>query len=575
MTMNKRSRLLALALTAALPAGMFAGCAKEEETAVSSTSPTAAATAKENLDPAGKYAMPITVTTAFSSNAGTDEAMKKMVGETYEKNRFTDLYKERLNIDLKYTFISDSTQYDNKVNVTIASGDIPDFMMVNADQVRRLVEADLIIPVGEAFDKYAIPRIKDGFAYQEGLAWKPFTHGGKKMAIPVSVQEPIQSSADLMWIRTDWLHKLDLPEPKTMDDVLNIMKAFVMKDPDGNSKQDTIGMGINNALWSYMGNLTGFFNGFGAYPNQWLEDSSGKLVNGSIQPEVKTALKKLQDMYREGYLDKEFAVKKDQQVREDYNSGKAGLLFSQLASGTRLGDTKKSIPGAEWKAYPVPGKTGLALSMASNQKAFVISKKAKNPEAVIKMMNLAQQIAFSESKEDSERYFTSAEVPQSFVVNPLGSINTMSEKNAYISSAIDESLKTNDPTAAFAKIKNNAGERDFTNSLTRVNLWLKDKDISGYGSYLVFGPTGSGLVSYSILKSGSFILDKFTGAPTVSMTEKKSTLDKLRDEIFVKIIMGAADADEEFDKFTINWKKLGGDDITAEVNEWYSANKSK
>ncbi|MGG3280993.1 hypothetical protein [Paenibacillus solani] len=40
-------------------------------------------------------------------------------------------------------------------------------------------------------------------------------------------------------------------------------------------------------------------------------------------------------------------------------------------------------------------------------------------------------------------------------------------------------------------------------------------------------------------------------------------------ETFTKIIRGAASVDE-FDQFVLNWKNLGGDQITQEVNEWYA-----
>jgi len=36
--------------------------------------------------------------------------------------------------------------------------------------------------------------------------------------------------------------------------------------------------------------------------------------------------------------------------------------------------------------------------------------------------------------------------------------------------------------------------------------------------------------------------------------------------------MNAAPIDD-FDSFVTNWKKLGGDQITQEVNEWYASNK--
>ncbi|KHF31042.1 hypothetical protein CM49_06447 [Paenibacillus sp. P1XP2] len=56
------------------------------------------------------------------------------------------------------------------------------------------------------------------------------------------------------------------------------------------------------------------------------------------------------------------------------------------------------------------------------------------------------------------------------------------------------------------------------------------------------------------------------------MVEKREILNRKRDEIFLKIIMNQVPIDE-FDKFVEEWKKLGGDDITKEVNEWYAKNK--
>lgn len=62
--------------------------------------------------------------------------------------------------------------------------------------------------------------------------------------------------------------------------------------------------------------------------------------------------------------------------------------------------------------------------------------------------------------------------------------------------------------------------------------------------------------------------NEFIGAATPRMAEVGATLEQLELETFIKIIMGAASIDE-FDKFAENWKKLGGDEVTAEVNEWY------
>lgn len=68
-------------------------------------------------------------------------------------------------------------------------------------------------------------------------------------------------------------------------------------------------------------------------------------------------------------------------------------------------------------------------------------------------------------------------------------------------------------------------------------------------------------------KNDRVLVDGFVGAPTETMTEKMSTLKKMRDEVYVKIILGESDI-SEFDKFVEDFNNLGGSDITKEVAEW-------
>jgi putative aldouronate transport system substrate-binding protein len=75
-----------------------------------------------------------------------------------------------------------------------------------------------------------------------------------------------------------------------------------------------------------------------------------------------------------------------------------------------------------------------------------------------------------------------------------------------------------------------------------------------------------------IADSGAVTYNEYYGAATETMKEKNSTLDKLTNETFFKIVMGESPLDE-FDKYVSKWKTLGGDDITKEVNEWYKKNK--
>jgi len=67
------------------------------------------------------------------------------------------------------------------------------------------------------------------------------------------------------------------------------------------------------------------------------------------------------------------------------------------------------------------------------------------------------------------------------------------------------------------------------------------------------------------------MINEYAGPPTKTMVEKGSTLQDLEIQTFTKIIMG--NSLDDFDKYVKDWKSLGGDAITQEVNDWYAGKK--
>jgi len=63
----------------------------------------------------------------------------------------------------------------------------------------------------------------------------------------------------------------------------------------------------------------------------------------------------------------------------------------------------------------------------------------------------------------------------------------------------------------------------------------------------------------------------FYGAPTKVMSEKMPALNAMADETITRIIMG--EPLDTFDEFVEKWRRMGGDEITAEVNDWYMMNR--
>jgi putative aldouronate transport system substrate-binding protein len=213
-------------------------------------------------------------------------------GEDIDNNVWQREYEEKLGIKLNYLWsaIYEGGAYDQKLNLAISSGDLPDIFQVNAQQLKQLVEAGLVEDMTDVFDQYASDFLRQSFEEAGEQYLLSATFGGRLYALPGLASA--LDTAPVMYVRKDWREKLGLPEPKTMQDVINMALAFANNDPDGNGVKDTYGIALTKdaVVGTGFADLQGFMNGFHAYLNIWIEDDSGNLVYGAIQPEVKQAL---------------------------------------------------------------------------------------------------------------------------------------------------------------------------------------------------------------------------------------------------------------------------------------------
>jgi putative aldouronate transport system substrate-binding protein len=119
--------------------------------------------------------------------------------------------------------------------------------------------------------------------------------------------------------RDDWRETLGLPEPKSVDDVYNLLRAFTFNDPDGNGKNDTFGLSDRTTM-----NVRRFWSiRFGA-PNNWGIRPDGTFYATHETPEYLEALKFIRRMVEEKITYSDFAVTLDQPMKDRLISGQAG-----------------------------------------------------------------------------------------------------------------------------------------------------------------------------------------------------------------------------------------------------------
>lgn len=548
----------ALAATGCSDGGHDAAGTEPPGEATGSTAAPESATAGK-ADPFGKYDPPIELHIARA----VDQAWTYPQGDSIDDNVWYREYENLLGIKIVHDWTALASEYNRKLNVSIASGSLPEAFSVSASQLKQLADAGQLEDLTDVYEKHASDHTKKLQQGDGGAALASATFNGKLLAIPV-VNAPFFES-NLLWVRTDWLKKLALPDPQTLDDVFKISEAFTKQDPDGNGANDTYGLAVNNYLYGPITSITGLANAFHAYPQTWLKDEKGKVAYGSAQPQMKQVLAKLQEMYKSGQLDREFGVKDANKVAEDIAAGKFGMAFGAFWNPAVLVDAVRKNPGMEWKSYAVSAVDGALVKANVGFSASgytVVRKGAKHPEAVVKMLNLFEELVHG-SRRDEGQFIT--------VVENGSSINT--SRLAVVQSGVSNDGAI-DSIDLLRQAVNNEDASLLKDAVTATDFYQptvdyrKDKKIENWTMAHQFQGLEVLLDNYT----GDRLLMTAFGGQTPTMTEKWATLDKLEKETFTKIVMGAASVDE-FDTFVADWNKLGGADILKEINEWLDSQK--
>ncbi|PYY26377.1 extracellular solute-binding protein [Paenibacillus illinoisensis] len=547
--MNMSFKRLSLLSLSMILAGTLAACSSGAGNAESETKPS---TQQDAGGPLTKYDPPIKLTSTMNETGKESLAQ----GDTHANNIWTRGYKEELGIEVTYDWIVPDANYNDKMNVTLASGDLPDVLKVSAVQFEQLHEAGMLEDLTEVYDKYASDLVKEFMSAEDGAGLKPVTKDGKIYAM-VSFPGSLDSS-DMIWIRQDWLKKVGLEAPKSMQDVIQIAEAFTFEDPDGNGKDDTYGIALNKDL-----PINAFLLGYHGYLETWIKDASGQVVNGTIQPEVKEGLRELQNLYQNGVLDPEFGVKDFAKMMEDVNAGKSGMFFLPQWAPFQVSSMIKKDQNVDWLPYPVqsiddqPAKTQNHLSLGG---IFAVRKGYEHPEALVKLLNFQAEKMFGESAEKERADYLNGLTGLGFHNATVS--NLPANKNVKAQDEVEQALKTGDVSGLGLEAKLFYDDiMDYRNG--NLDKWHMER---------IFGPESSqGVIKY-YRDNDLIVMNEFIYAPTRTMNTKQATLDKLRAETFLKIIYGNLSIDE-FDNFVANWKKLGGDQITQEVNEAINANK--
>ena len=471
-------------------------------------------------------------------------------GDDMSNNVWTRAYKERFNIEVVTDWVTD--EYDTKLNLAISSNKLPDVFHVNATQLKQLIQADMIMDLTEVFDLYASDRVK-GYMEADRSSYESGMKDGRLYGIPQMhwgfIEQP-----DYIWIRNDWKEELGLEDPKTMDDIKNIALKF--KETYGG-----YGLAVDQTL-DYL-NLLAI--GWGAHPDLWIPGEDGKLVYGTVQPEMKDALAAWAEWFKLGIIDPEFPIKDFSAMNAGVVAGKAGMQPYYQWWGYNPGVDVVTNLGKDAIFYPykiptVDGKEATQSISFANGSYTVVNKKSKHPEAAMKLLNFyAYMLDEGAGKETPETLSAFLDKDIAHVTGAFKIINPNTDYEQF--ERVSEALQTGDTS----KFTTSGMWQKYNNSVE----FMKNATPAATGDYLQQGaPKNAYGLAKSILDNEQYIKTALWGAPPDELAKFGSTLDDILTEGFTKIIMGTESIDY-FETVVQNWRAAGGDAATEAVNKEY------
>ncbi|AFC30523.1 family 1 extracellular solute-binding protein [Paenibacillus mucilaginosus 3016] len=386
MKKNQGKKAALIALSSVLTATVMAGCSSDSAKEGGTAPQSGTSSSTSEYPRAFSYWVELDGDSAISMKSFSENAAYK------EMEKITGT-----KVDFKHP-TGGGTQVLEQFNLMVASRNLTDVIQTNWFNVARgpqnAIDEGTIIRLNDLIDKHA-PNFKKYLAEHPEVASMIKTDKGDIYAFPfIRGDNKIKVYYGPV-IRKDWLDKLGLEAPTTINEWEKVLVAFRDKDPNGNGKNDeipfllevsTVRNDLLNAMIGAWGILDKFYQ------------KDGKIYYGEMQPEFKDFLTTMQRWYKDGLIDKDFAAVDGKLKDAKTSNNQLGVLYG-FSSGTigKFTDLMKdTVPGFKMAALPHPtlreGDTpaaGMISPTYPGEHSVAITTAAKEPEKIVKWLDYA------------------------------------------------------------------------------------------------------------------------------------------------------------------------------------------
>ncbi|WP_010276788.1 extracellular solute-binding protein [Paenibacillus senegalensis] len=297
------------------------------------------------------------------------------------KDKYVLELEQRRNVDLDIRLIPHN-EYQEKMIQMFATNDIPDVVQagggLGGQELAGAVENGVFLPLNDLLQEHG----QDLLDFIPEAAWERVTDkDGNIYAIPETLSNPSRRAT---WIRMDLLEQVGMDVPKTVEETLDVLRAFKeigVEHPFAgrqNFKYADTFFGAYDVL--------GYGNQFKLFPDGQVKPSFFDVEN------MKAAIGVYKTMHDEGLISKEFATIESTDFRSIITSGRAGI-WSMNANELPIwgAQLKENVPDAEIALIPSPvgpdGKGGYAHYSPVTRSFFINKNAADKAAGIVEFFN--------------------------------------------------------------------------------------------------------------------------------------------------------------------------------------------
>lgn len=319
-------------------------------------------------------------TTALAENTPVDLIY------LYSQDNFDpaeDLTRQLILEELGVNIIPEMGIEDDKVSLILASGQEYDAIKMNDKPylLATFIKNGVVQDLTDLVNQY--PDLKNAFSQE---MWDKVSVDGRIYAIPESDSNDIENG---IVVRKDWLDKLGLEIPTTVDQFYDMLVAFSQMNPADVGVEYIIPFAAtgHESVLSFNG-LTQAF-GLPNSPQDYM-DMDGQLVVGYDLPGMKDYVQFIHKLYQEKLLDADFPATQGAALVDKVGSGVVGCAALSCWDSSALRTLRANFDGADLVYLPPLSKDGSTPRIAARggmKNCLIVPKASEKAAEVVKYCN--------------------------------------------------------------------------------------------------------------------------------------------------------------------------------------------